>query len=73
MKFTVRQQNIVDFNNEPAIPVMIASLKTGGTGLNLTAANKCILVEPWWNEAVGQQVSILCRFPFDSIGEKYVS
>jgi hypothetical protein len=35
---------------------MIASLKAGGTGLNLTMANKCILVDLWWNEAVEQQV-----------------
>jgi SNF2 family DNA or RNA helicase len=34
---------------------MIASLKAGGTGLNLTMANKCILVDLWWNEAVEQQ------------------
>lgn len=35
---------------------MISSLRTGGVGLNLTMANKCILVDPWWNEAIQDQV-----------------
>jgi hypothetical protein len=52
-----------DFKNKEDISVMIASLKVGGTGLNLTMANKCILVEPWWNEAIAQQVGIL-KYPF---------
>lgn len=38
---------------------MISSLKTGGVGLNLTMANKCILVDPWWNEAIQDQVGEL--------------
>lgn len=38
---------------------MIASLKIGGIGIDLTMANKCILVEPWWNDAVQQQA--FCR------------
>lgn len=39
--------------------IMIASLKAGGTGLDLSAANKCILVDLWWNEAIQEQVCIL--------------
>lgn len=35
---------------------MIASLKAGGTGLSLTMARKCILIDLWWNEAIEQQV-----------------
>jgi SNF2 family DNA or RNA helicase len=31
------------------------SLKAGGVGLNLTAAQNALLLEPWWNEAVEQQ------------------
>jgi len=31
------------------------SLKAGAVGLNLTAANNCILVDPWWNPAVEDQ------------------
>jgi len=32
--------------------VIIISLKAGGEGLNLVAANNLILVDPWWNPAV---------------------
>ncbi len=38
-----------------AVPLMLISLKAGGVGLNLTAADTVILVEPWWNPAVEQQ------------------
>ncbi|PYI15018.1 hypothetical protein BO99DRAFT_393537 [Aspergillus violaceofuscus CBS 115571] len=39
--------------------IMLASLKAGGIGLDLTAANKCILVDLWWNDAVQDQA--FCR------------
>ncbi|KAJ6608214.1 SNF2 family N-terminal domain-containing protein [Mycena sp. CBHHK59/15] len=35
--------------------VLLASLKAGGTGLNLTACNNVILVDMWWNPAVEEQ------------------
>ncbi len=38
-------------------PVMLISLKAGGTGLNLTAADHVFLVDPWWNPAVEQQAA----------------
>jgi len=59
MRFASREKSMEDFKNKEDISVMIASLKVGGTGLNLTMANKCILVEPWWNEAIAQQA--FCR------------
>ncbi len=37
------------------IPVFLISLKAGGTGLNLTAADTIILYDPWWNPAVEEQ------------------
>jgi SNF2 family DNA or RNA helicase len=37
------------------VPVMLVSLKAGGVGLNLTAADTVIHVDPWWNPAVEQQ------------------
>lgn len=37
------------------VPVMLISLKAGGTGLNLTAADTVILYDPWWNSAVEAQ------------------
>ncbi|HYN38155.1 MAG TPA: DEAD/DEAH box helicase [Rhodospirillales bacterium] len=37
------------------VPVFLISLKAGGTGLNLTAADTVILYDPWWNPAVEAQ------------------
>ena len=38
-----------------ALPLFLVSLKAGGTGLNLTAADTVILYDPWWNPAVERQ------------------
>lgn len=38
-------------------PVLLASLKAGGVGLNLTAADTVIHMDPWWNPAVAQQAT----------------
>jgi superfamily II DNA or RNA helicase len=45
------------FNNDPAIPVCLVSLKAGGTGLNLTGADTVIHFDPWWNPAVEDQAT----------------
>ena len=47
----------------PGTPfLMLVSLKAGGTGLNLTAANLVVLLDPWWNWAVeAQAVDRTCR------------
>ncbi len=37
------------------LPLFLVSLKTGGTGLNLTAADTVIVYDPWWNPAVERQ------------------
>ena len=53
---TKNRQNLVDnFNADPAIPVFLISLKAGGTGLNLTAADTIIIFDPWWNPSVENQ------------------
>ena len=36
---------------------MLVSLKAGGTGLNLTAADHVFLLDPWWNPAVEDQAA----------------
>ena len=36
---------------------MLISLKAGGTGLNLTAADNVFLLDPWWNPAVEDQAA----------------
>lgn len=39
------------------VPVLLVSLKAGGVGLNLTAADTVIHVDPWWNPAVEEQAT----------------
>lgn len=50
-----RQKHIERFNNDPKVKVFLISLKTGGTGLNLTSADTVILVDPWWNPMIENQ------------------
>jgi superfamily II DNA or RNA helicase len=45
------------FQGEGGPPVMLISLKAGGTGLNLTAADHVFLCDPWWNPAVEDQAA----------------
>jgi SNF2 family DNA or RNA helicase len=53
-----QREDLIDkFNNDEDIPVMIVSLKAGGTGLNLTAANHVIHYDLWWNPAVENQAT----------------
>ncbi len=51
-----RAQMVEDFA-EDAVPVFCISLKAGGTGLNLTAADVVIHFDPWWNVAVQNQAT----------------
>ncbi len=46
---------IRQFQEDEATRVFLISLKAGGTGLNLTAADYVFLVDPWWNPAVENQ------------------
>ena len=49
---------VVDtFQSPDGPPVMLISLKAGGTGLNLTAADHVFLLDPWWNPAVEDQAA----------------
>jgi superfamily II DNA or RNA helicase len=49
---------VVDaFQSAAGPPVMLVSLKAGGTGLNLTAADHVFLCDPWWNPAVEDQAA----------------
>ncbi|MCI0571829.1 MAG: DEAD/DEAH box helicase [Myxococcaceae bacterium] len=45
------------FQSPEGKPVMLMSLKAGGTGLNLTAADHVFLMDPWWNPAVEAQAA----------------
>jgi len=48
---------VESFQSEAGPPVMLISLKAGGTGLNLTAADHVFLCDPWWNPAVEDQAT----------------
>ena len=52
-----RQGVVERFQDPQGPPVMIISLKAGGTGLNLTAADHVFMLDPWWNPAVEDQAA----------------
>jgi len=49
--------DLVDEFNNSDVPLFLISLKAGGTGLNLTAADIVIHFDPWWNPAVEDQAT----------------
>lgn len=66
-----REKAVEEFMDDPNIKVMIMTLKTGGVGLNLTAASYVYIMDPWWNLAsenqaidrthrIGQENSVFC-------------
>jgi SNF2 family DNA or RNA helicase len=54
---TARNRNVMvnDFQNIANHAVMFISLKAGGTGITLTAAESVFLMDPWWNPATEKQ------------------
>ncbi len=67
-----RDRLVDDFQQTPGAGAMVLSLKAGGTGLNLTAANHVVLYDRWWNPAVedqardrvwriGQENTVICH------------
>lgn len=52
-----RQELVRTFQNDPARPFFVISLKAGGSGLNLTAASHVIHFDRWWNPAVENQAT----------------
>ncbi|KAJ3265917.1 hypothetical protein HDU77_003391 [Chytriomyces hyalinus] len=50
-----RNTAMTRFKTDPAISVLLLSLKAGGVGLNLTAASRVYIMEPYWNPAVEAQ------------------
>lgn len=78
-----RSSTVNAFQNNPEYKVLIMTLKTGGVGLNLTAADTVFIAEPWWNKAaeeqainrlhrIGQKSTVFCFSTIvkDSIEEK---
>lgn len=53
---TTNRKEVVDhFQNDSAVKVFLISIKAGGVGLNLTAADYIFILDPWWNPAVENQ------------------
>lgn len=52
-----RKERVERFQNDESIRAFLISLKAGGTGLNLTAADYVIHYDPWWNPAVEVQAT----------------
>ncbi|MHB8843576.1 MAG: DEAD/DEAH box helicase [Nitrospirota bacterium] len=52
-----RKDLVARFQDEDYVPFMVLSLKAGGVGLNLTAANHVIHFDRWWNPAVENQAT----------------
>lgn len=48
---------VAAFQADDGPPILLISLKAGGTGLNLTAADHVFLMDPWWNPAVEDQAA----------------
>ncbi|KAE8143056.1 SNF2 family N-terminal domain-containing protein [Aspergillus pseudotamarii] len=59
MSLPAREQSMEKFKDEREVRILIASLMAGGIGLDMSMANKCILVDLWWNEAIQEQA--FCR------------
>ncbi len=55
-----REQSVNNFQENDDLRVFLISLKAGGTGLNLTAADYVYLLDPWWNPAVENQAIDRC-------------
>ena len=50
-----RAQLVERFQNDPQLKVFVMTLKTGGVGLNLTAADTVFILDPWWNTSAETQ------------------
>ena len=83
---TRRRDRVIERFKQGADPVFLISLKAGGFGLNLTEADYCFLLDPWWNPAteaqaidrthrIGQSRSVMVyrMIARDTIEEKVVA
>lgn len=54
---TDRERVVTTFSEEKGPPILLLSLKAGGVGLNLVAADHVFLCDPWWNPAAEDQAA----------------
>jgi len=50
-----RKEAVTAFQTDESIPFFLISIKAGGTGLNLTAADYVFILDPWWNPFAEEQ------------------
>ncbi|KAI6784204.1 DNA excision repair protein ERCC-like-like protein [Emericellopsis cladophorae] len=55
LSYEERQQVVDDFNSDPKQFVFLISTKAGGMGLNITSANKVVIIDPHWNPSYDLQ------------------
>ncbi|KAK8020430.1 SNF2 superfamily RAD26-like protein [Apiospora arundinis] len=55
LSYEERQQTVDDFNSDPNQFVFLISTKAGGVGLNITSANKVVIMDPHWNPSYDLQ------------------
>ena len=67
-----RDRMIAAFTTDASVKVFLMSLKAGGVALNLTAASHVMLMDPWWNPAVEQQVFLSTRKFHESVLAKFI-
>lgn len=60
MSAAARNDAVLEFTEKPNNKVILVSLKAGNSGLNLTAANHCIILDPFWNPFVEYQAADRC-------------
>lgn len=67
-----RSSVVKQFNTDASITAFLLSMKAGGVGLNLTAADTVIIFDPWWNPAVEEQaIDRVCRIGQQSVVNVY--
>jgi transcription termination factor 2 len=55
MRPAQRDASLRQLREDPTVGVLLCSLKCGALGLNLTVANRVVLVDPWWNPMISEQ------------------
>jgi SNF2 family DNA or RNA helicase len=50
-----RKRALKQLSDDPTVNILLATVQSGGAGLNLQCATKIIIVEAWWNDARDQQ------------------
>jgi len=61
MSFLDRQENIDNFNTDETIPLFLLSTRAGGLGINLTAADTCVIYDSDWNPQQDLQAQDRCH------------